>query len=173
MKYAFVIGSNAFIVPRGAISYGEHDFGKDFLKINSIYHDTSDAAEKSALSIDLNIKDVDGSPININANSAITGAPYSVIKERDSIKVLRIDGSTVIHVHQLDDESALGLEHNIVAEMEINAPIVVIRITGEFFVDSLHIRAENERLLINENGYATSAMVGKNRLEFTAEGVVI
>ena len=36
MKYAFVIGSNAFIVPRGAISYGDHDFGKEFLKINSI-----------------------------------------------------------------------------------------------------------------------------------------
>ncbi len=67
----------------------------------------------------------------------------------------------------------MSLEHNIVAELEVHAPIVVIRITGEFILGDLHIRAENEKLLVNNNGYATSAMVGKNQLVFSAEGVVL
>jgi len=115
MKYAFIVGSNAFIIPHGAISNGEHDF----LKINSIYHDTSDLGANSTFNIDLNIKDVDGSAIDIRANNAVIGASYSVIKQRDRIKVLRADGSTIIHVHQLDYEAAMGLEHNIVAELEV------------------------------------------------------
>jgi hypothetical protein len=173
MKYAFVIGSNAFIVPRGAISYGDHDFGKEFLKINSIYHDLPPSAEKTFLEVDLDIKDTDGSPIAVLANKPVNGASFTVDKERDSIKVLRADGSLIIHVHQLDDDSAMSLEHNITAELEVHAPIAVIRITGEFIVDNLHVIAENEKLYINDNGYATSALAGKNRLKFTSAGVVL
>jgi hypothetical protein len=173
MKYAFVIGSNAFIVPRGAISYGDHDFGKEFLKINSIYHDLSSSAEKSFLEIDLDIKDTDGGPVTVLANKPVNGVPITVNKERDSVKVFRADGSLIIHVHQLDDDSAMSLEHNITAELEVHAPIAVIRITGEFIVDNLHIIAENEKLYINDNGYATSALAGKNRLKFTSAGVVL
>ena len=173
MKYAFIIGSNAFIIPRGAISYGEPGNQKDFLKINSIYHDTKAPAENSFLDIDLSIKDLDGSAVIITSNKSVTGAPYTVLKERDSVRVSRPDGSLIIHVHQLDDKAAMGLEHNITAELEINAPLAVVRVSGEFLVDSLHVRAENEKLFINDNIYATSAMTGHNRLEFTGDGVVI
>jgi hypothetical protein len=173
VKYAFIIGSNAFIVPSGALSYGDRGHEKEFLKINAIYHDTKAPAENSFLDIDLNIKDINGSKVIIMGNKPVTGAPYTIKSERDSVKVLRADGSLIIHVHQLDDESAMGLEHNITAELEVHAPIAVIRINGEFFVDHLRISAENEKLYINDNGYATSAMVGKNELKFTAEGVVL
>ena len=172
MKYAFIIGSNAFIVPSGAIFYGDNA-DKEFLKINSVYHDTKDPANGGVLDIDLNIKDTDGTPVIILNNKPVIGAPYTIQKERNSVKVIRIDGTVIVHVHQLDDESAMALEHNITAELEIHAPVAVIRITGEFFVDGLHVRAENEKLFINNNGYATSAMIGKNKLEFTAEGVVL
>ncbi|WP_428329992.1 hypothetical protein [Mucilaginibacter sp.] len=170
MKYAFVIGSNAFIVPRNSINYGDN--GKHFLRVNAIYHDIP-GSENSHLEIDLDIKDTDGTAIVILANKPVTGAPYTIKQERDSIKVLRIDGSTVINVHQLDEDSAMSLEHNITAELEVQSPVVVIRITGEFIVDGLHIRAENEKLFINNNGYATSAMVGHDGLRFTSEGVVL
>jgi len=173
MKHAFVIGSNAFIVPGKTISYGEEGNWKHFLRINNIYHDTSAPAENSFLDIDLDIKDTDGTSVTVLSNTPVTGAPYTIKTKRDSIMISRLDGTTIIHVHQLDDESAMSLEHNIVAEFEVHSPIVVIRITGEFFVDSLHIRAENEKLLINDNGYATSAMVGHNDLKFTAAGVVL
>ncbi|MDB5140603.1 MAG: hypothetical protein JWR12_2519 [Mucilaginibacter sp.] len=170
MKYAFIIGSNAFIVPKGIIYCGNRENERIFLQVNSIYHDTT---EGSLLDIDVNIKDTDGTPVVIIANQAVTGAPYSIKKQRDSIKIVRSDGSMIIHVHQLDDEAAMALEHNIVVELEVHAPIAVIRISGEFMVDSLHISAENEKLYINSNGYATSAMVGKNRLTFTSAGVVL
>lgn len=171
MKYAFIIGSNAFIVPNSAISYvGENGLKREFLKINSIYHD-GPGYTNSFLDVDLNIKDTDGKQVIVVANKPATGAPYTIEKERNNVKIFRLDRSLIIQIQQLDDESAMKLEHNITAELEIHAPIVVIRISGEFFVDSLHIRAGNEKLIINENGYATSAMVGTHGLQFTAAGV--
>ena len=172
MKYAFVIGSSAFVVKGKTISYGEEGNWKSFLRINTVSQGGPDS-EGSSLNIDVDIKDTDGTPVTIVANQPVTGAPYTIKKERDSIHVLRLDGTTIIHVHQLDNDSAMSLEHNIVAELEVNLPVAVIRITGEFFVDGLHIRAENEKLLINDNGYATAALAGDNDLKFTAEGVVL
>jgi hypothetical protein len=173
MKYAYVIGSSAFIVPSRVISYSDNGEDKEFLRINSIYHDLPPKAEQSVLNIDLNIKDTDGSEINIKANKSVTISSISIKTERDSIHLLRPDGSTIIHVQQLDDESAMGLEHNITAELEVHAPIAVIRIFGEFILGELHISAENEKLFINDNGYANSVLAGKNQLEFTVEGVVL
>jgi|ERR1700761_4638394 len=172
MKYAFLIGSNAFIVPSNTISYGETESGKHFLRVNAIHND-SKGSEPSSLNIDLEIKDTDGTSVVVIANKPVTGAPYTIKTDRDSIQILRSDGSMIIHVHQLDTEAAMALEHNIVAELEVNDPVVVIRITGEFFVDHMLVKAQNEKLFINDNGYATSAMVGHNDLRFTSNGVVI
>ncbi|TWJ01528.1 hypothetical protein JN11_01679 [Mucilaginibacter frigoritolerans] len=172
MKYAYVIGSNAFIVPSKAIFVGEGENERMFLKINSIHHDTNEPVQ-SFLDIDLDIKDTDGSPVTIVSNKPVTGAPYQIVKKIDSVKVLRSDGSTIIHVHQLDDKAAMGLEHNITAELDVNAPVAVIRLNGDFLVDSLRVNAENEKLYINENGYASSASSGKNKLLFTSNGVVM
>ena len=172
MKYAYVIGSNAFIVPGKAIFYGDGENEKEFLKINSVHHDTSESVEP-VLNIDLNITDTDGMPVVIVANKPANGASYQIIEKPDSVMVLKSDGTTIIHVHQLDDEAAMALEHNITAELDVHAPVVAIRLTGEFFVGTLRITAENEKLYINHNGYASSAMAGKSNLSFTAAGVVM
>ncbi|MDF2432320.1 MAG: hypothetical protein JWP44_1951 [Mucilaginibacter sp.] len=170
MKYAFIIGSNAFIVPQGILYFGDRENETTFLQINSIYHDTITG---SLLEIDLNIKDTDGTAVIITANKAVTGAPYAIKQQRDSIKILRSDGSMIIHIHQIDDEAAMALEHNISAELEVHSPIAVVRINGGFIVDSLRVSAENEKLYINDNGYGNSVMVGKNKLIFTSAGVVL
>jgi hypothetical protein len=172
MKYAFVIGSNAFVVPRNRINYGGAEHENEFLRINSVYHDLPNA-ETSFLDIDLDIKDVNGTQVTVLANNLKTGAPYTLKKERDSIWVLKPDGSVLVQVHQLDDESAMALEHNIVAELEVNTPVAVIRLTGDFMAGDLRIRAENEKLFINENGYANSVLAGANELRFSVEGVVL
>jgi hypothetical protein len=172
MKYAFIIGSNAFSVPSNTISYGDEGFGKPFLRVNTVLHETS-PADESALSVDLHFKDTDGTQVIVLANKPATGAPYTINAEKDSVKIYRSDKTLILNIHQLDTESAMGLEHNIVAELEVHDPVSVIRITGEFMVDHLHVRAENEKLFINNIGYATSAMVGKNDLRFTSEGVVL
>ena len=171
MKYAYIIGTSAFIVPSKVITYVSEGEEKEFLRINSVYHDQDPKAGESFLECDLDIKTLDGRPITLVANKAVTGAPYKIITEKDSVQVLKADGDTIISIHQLDDESAMSLEHNITAELEVNAPIAVIRIFGEFMLGSLYIKAENEKLFINHNGYANSVQAGKNQLQFTTEGV--
>jgi len=55
----------------------------------------------------------------------------------------------------------------------VNTPVVVIRITGDFKLGDLHISAENEKLFVNNIGYANSALAGNKHLEFTAAGVML
>ena len=173
MKYAYIFGSNAFVVPSKVVSYADGEEEKEFLRINGVYHDLPPGAGEQHLDIDINIQDTDGTPVLMLANLTLNSAPYSVKKERDSIEVLRGDGSLIIHVHQLDDESAMGLEHNITAELEVNMPVAVIRVNGDFMIGNLHVSAENEKLFINGNGYGNSVQAGKNQLKFTADGVVL
>jgi hypothetical protein len=172
MKYAFVIGSNAFVVSRNTISYGEDGQEKEFLRVNAIYHDLPNK-EASFLDVSLDVRDAHGNPVIIRSNEPVMGMPYTIKRERDNVQILHADGSLIIQVHQLDDDSAMALEHNITAELEVNTPVAVIRITGDFIVGDLHIRAENEKLFINDNGYANSVQSGKNDLKFSSAGVVL
>jgi len=172
MKYAFVIGSNAFVVPQNGVCYEESGGEVEFLTINSIYHDLPQK-ETSFLEINLGIHDTDGSPIMVQNNRLQAGTAYTIRQDRDRVSVLRANGSLVIQAHQLDDDSAMSLEHNITAELEVNTPVAVIRISGDFKVGSLHIRAENEKLFINNNGYANSVLAGANNLVFSTAGVVL
>jgi len=173
MKYAYIIGSNAFVVPSKVVSYAEGAGDVEFLRINAVYHDQSPPAAPTFLDCDINIKDTDGTAMTILANKAVTAASYTINTERDSVHVLRSDGSTLIHVHQLSDDAALALEHYIVAELEVNMPVAVIRIFGNFMLGGLHVLAENEKLYINKIGHANSALAGDNQLRFTTNGVVL
>jgi len=173
MKYAYLFGTSAFVVPSKVVSYIDGSDDKEFLRINSIHHDLAPPAEEPTLNIDLHINDTDGTPILMLGNLISENLPYTEEKEKDSVKVLRADGSTVIHVHQIDDEAAMRLEHNITAEFEVNMPLVVIRVTGEFRLGNIHVNAENEKLFVNKAGYANSALAGTNQVVFTPDGVVL
>ena len=173
MKYAYIIGSNAFVVHSKVITYADHGEDKDFLRINSVYHDQGDPAPETHLDCDINIKDMNGAQVTVLANKAATGGPYTVKTTRDSIEVLRTDGSTLIHIHQMDDDTAMSLEHNITAELEVSMPVVVIRIFGDFILGGLHISAQGEKLFVNKNGYGNSVQAGLNQLRFTEEGVEV
>lgn len=167
MKYSFVFGTSAFIVPNGVISFADGENIRQVLRVQSIYHDTQ---PNSFLSVDLNITDDKGNQVVLAGSEKEFGSLFRVESRRDSVKVLKDDGSVLIHIHQLDDVSAMSLEHNITAEFEVNMPLAVIRITGDFMVEGVHIIAENEKLYVNEQGYATSALAG-NHLRFTAGGI--
>ncbi len=170
MKYAFVIGSNAFIVAHGVISYTDNGQSKEALRVKSIYHDNE---PNSFFSVDLDIEDTHGTAIKLTNNALVSGQGFKVETKRNSVQVLGNDGNVVFHAHQLDEQSAMDLESNIAKELEVSAPVVVIRIFGDFKTGALNISAENEKLFINDNGYATSAMHGTDQLQFTAEGVVL
>lgn len=173
MKYAYLFGTNAFIIPSNTITYTDNEQNNEFLRVNSIYHDTADPATRSALSINVNLRDIEGHALKIVDNEAETSLGFSITKEYNRVLVTDGNNNTVLDVHQLDDEAALSLDHIIAAELEMNAPVAVIRIRGNFMLGRLHTEADNEKLFISSNSYATSAMVGHNGLNFTADGVQI
>jgi hypothetical protein len=168
MKYAFVMGSSAFIVPTGVIRYADDDTNVEILKVNSLWHDNE---PDSYFSIDLDIRDKDGNGVIVSNNKAL-GTGVSVIADGKSVQVLDESGTNIIKVLQMDDETAMGLEHNIVAEFEVNMPLAAIRIFGDFKTHGLHILAENEKFYINDDGFATSALAG-NELRFTPAGMLL
>ena len=53
----------------------------------------------------------------------------------------------------------MGLEPFIVQELDRQDEVAVIRIRGDFMLGDTEIRAENEKLFVNDNSYATSAMI--------------
>ncbi|WP_295674766.1 hypothetical protein [uncultured Mucilaginibacter sp.] len=173
MKYAYIIGSNAFVVHSKVITYANQGEDKEFLRINAIYHDQGEPAPETHLDCDINIKDLNGTPVTLLASKAVNDGPYTIKTARDSVEVLRTDGSTLIHIHQMDDDTAMSLEHNITAELEVSMPVVVIRIFGDFILGDLRISAQSEKLFVNDNGYGNSVQAGLNQLRFTEEGVEV
>lgn len=168
MKYAFVMGSSAFVVPHGVIRYADEDTSTDILRINSLWHDND---PNSFFSIDLDIKDKNGNGVILNNNKAL-GTGVRVIADGKSVQVLDENGVNIIKVIQMDDKTAMSLEHNIIAEFEVNMPLAAIRIFGDFMTHGLHILAENEKFYVNDDGYATSAMAG-NDLRLTPAGMLL
>jgi hypothetical protein len=173
MKYAFIIGSNAFVVPSKVITYAENGSDNEFLRINSIHHDQAPPSPQTYLNCDINLNDLDGTPVNVVDNKLVNASLYEIQTSQYNVKVNRPDGSTLVHIHQLDDEAAMTLEHNITAELEVNTPVAVIRIFGEFKLGGLNIQAENEKLFINDDAWGNSVLAGTNQLRLTAGGVVL
>src|SRR4051812_26277393 len=116
MKYAYIFGSNAFISPHGYISFTDNDQNKSFLSIRSVYHDT---AQGSRLSVDLDIKDISGQEIKLTDNRNQEDYTFKIAELRDRVLITKPNGDTIIDIHQIDDQSAMDLEHNIVAELEV------------------------------------------------------
>lgn len=171
MKYAFIMGSNSFIVPGNTLVYTDHNI--NFLRINSIYRNRPAGQNPTVLDVDLDIKDTNGTIIKINKIEPAQTGKTDVAVHQDRLHITRADGMTIIDVHQMDEDTAMGLEHNIIAELEALAPDAVIRIRGNFMVDDLHLEIDNEKLFVNGNPYANSTQTGKLNLRFNHDSVVI
>jgi hypothetical protein len=170
MKFAFLFGSNVFIIPSNVISYVDNDETNEFLKIKSICHHNG---EDSALTIDTDLMDVEGRGLKIHDNEVIKSFGYKVSKSPDRILAKGMNDATVLEIEQLDEQSAKQLEHNIVAELEAQAPDAVIRIKGDFMMGKMHVAVDNEKLSIGRDSYASAAITGQNELKFTPGGLVV
>ncbi|MFB9843103.1 hypothetical protein [Mucilaginibacter ginsenosidivorans] len=173
MKYAFLLGSNLFVVPGNTISFTDNEGAHRFLRILSVNQPTPPDQPRAVLTIDADIKDNQGNEIHLIANKPEVAPPYDIMEQTDRVIVTRPNGSTVLDVHQLDDHSARSLEHNIVAEIEVNAPVAVIRVRGDFIVGDLHVEIDNEKLFLGEDSYANSVLAGSDELQFSHSGVLI
>lgn len=169
MKYAFLFGSNVFIVPTNVISYVDNDQTNEFLKIKSIRHHNGIESE---LTIDTDLKDLEGRGLRIHDNEVVKSFGYKVSCTPDRILAKGYNDDTVLDVQQLDDESASQLEHNIVAELEAHEPDAVIRITGDFMMGKMHVAVDNEKLFIGQESYASAAITGDSNLKFTPRGLM-
>lgn len=169
MKYAFLFGSNVFIVPTNVISYVDNDQTNEFLKIKSIRHNNG---AESELTIDTDLKDLEGRGLRIHDNEVVSSFGYKVSRTPDRILAKGLNNSTVLDIQQLDPESAAQLEHNIVAELEAHEPDAVIRISGDFMMGKMHVAVDDEKLFIGEESYASAAIAGDSNLKFTPRGLM-
>src|SRR3569623_1893461 len=167
MKYAFLFGSNVFIMPSNVISYVDNDQTNEFLKIKSICH--SNGAQ-SELTIDTDLKDTEGRGLRIHDNEVVTSFGYKVSRTPDRILAKGLNDDTVLDIQQLDEKSAKQLEHNIVAELEAHEPDAVIRISGDFMMGKMHVAVDNEKLFKGQDSYASAAITGNSGLMFTPRG---
>jgi hypothetical protein len=170
MKYAFLFGSNVFIIPSNVISYVDNDETNEFLKIKSICDDND---QHSSLTIDTDFKDTEGRGLQLHDNEVVKSFGYKVSKTQDSILAKGFDNSTVLEIQQLDEESTMQLEDNIVAELAAHAPVTVFRIRGDFMMGKMHVAVDNNKFSIGRDSYASSAITGNSTLKFTPSGLVM
>ena len=161
MKYAFILGSNAYIASHGVITFFEGTQETEFLKIQSVLQPVK--AGNTVLSVDLHIKDLHG---NIASN-------VRKDEEPGRVKLLNADGSTLIDVHQLDEADYMHLSHHITAELERYNPIAVIRVDGHFMVGEHRIIIDNEKLFIDDDSFAESVLIGQGGVQLRAHGVLL
>jgi len=173
MKYAFLFGSNVFVVPGNTISYVDNEQTTRFLRIVSVHKDDPSGEKRSVLTIDADIKDNEGHVLRITNNQSEDISNFHIQETYDRVLVNKRNGSTVLDVHQLDYKTAMSLEHNIVAEMEVNMPLHIIRLHGNFLAGGLHIEIDNEKLFIGDDSYAMAAQAGETDLRFSHAGVLI
>jgi hypothetical protein len=172
MKYAFILGSNAFITSHGIISYTDNGETKEFLRINDTIKNKSGVAGK-ALSVNIDIKDLNGNAVKLSNDGAAATNVHLVANDR--IKITNPDGTTVIEVHELGKDAVRGLSHHITSELDTEGTVAVIRLFGHFVVGNNHISIDNEKLFIDGNSYAESVHVEHHNggIVFTETGVLL
>ena len=173
MKYAFLFGSNVFVVPGNTISYIDNILSNRFLRIVSVHKADPSCEKRSVLTIDADIKDNEGRVLKITNNQSEDITNFLIHETYNRLLVSKRDGSTVLDVRQLDLKTAMSLEHNVVAELEVNMPLHVIRIRGNFMAGGIHVEIDNEKLFIDDGGYASAALAGDTDLRFSHSGVLI
>lgn len=172
MKYAFIMGSNAFITSHNVISYATNGESKEFVRINhTVKH--KPGAVATPLDVNVDVCDARGTSVKLSDNVIATPG-FHVEQTNDRVRILKSDDSLIIDIHELSDEAIAGLSHHITAELDREDYIVVIRLNGHFRVGDLHISIDNEKLFIDDNSYAESVQVEHSGgIVFTAAGLLM
>ncbi len=169
MKYAFILGSNAYIASHGVITFFEDTQEKEFLKIQSIFKPVK--AGNTELSVDLHIKNTEGNAIDLIGNKASNILDIDESPER--LRIFNANGSTMIDVHQLEQHDYMALSHHITAELGRYDPIAVIRLYGHFMVGNHRISIDNEKLFIDNESFAESVLIGRGGVQLRTDGVLL
>jgi len=169
MKYAFILGSNAYIASHGVITFFEDTQEKEFLKIQSIFKPVKEG--NTELSVDLHITSSGGYNIDMLANKAIGVSHIDESPER--LRIINADGTTMIDVHQLEKHDYMALSHHITAELGRYDEMAVIRLYGHFMVGNHRISIDNEKLFIDNESFAESVLIGRGGVQLRTDGVLL
>ncbi|OCX52642.1 hypothetical protein BEL04_14445 [Mucilaginibacter sp. PPCGB 2223] len=169
MKYAFVLGSNAYIANQGVITFFEDTQEKEFLRVRSVFKPVREG--NTELAVNIHIKNREGYNIDVLDNKTMNSTRIDDSPGR--FKVFNTDGSTLIDVHQLEKHDYMHLSHHITAELERYEHIAVIRVFGHFMVGDHRISIDNEKLFIDNESFAESVLIGQGGVQLRADGVLL
>src|ERR1700756_1439392 len=98
MKYAFLFGSNVFVVPGNTISYVDNEQATRFLRIVSVHKEDPEGEKRSVLSVDADIKDNEGHALHITNNKPGDITNFLVHETYNHLLISKRNGSTVLDV---------------------------------------------------------------------------
>ncbi len=172
MKYAFLLGSNAFIVNNPVITYLQDNNAVELLKIKSLYSPATNNANSTILVVDTNITDAHGHRIALMDND-LDHSDYRSVRTDKQIHVTDSEGHIVIDILQLDEAAKPGLSSHVVNELAHHPYAKVIRLRGDFMFGEHRLTIDNEKFFIDDDIYAESVQVGSNGIELSAKGVIV
>jgi hypothetical protein len=158
MKHAFIFGTSIFLSSQRTLTFADGDKSLEFLSILSFYNHQK-GTEDHVLSIDAKITSASGDVIRIAANHLQEGVGVHLETTNSRIKVFQSGHEEpVLDVYQLDTHEFAGLSSHITKEIEAQHPDAVLTIKGNFKVGDAHFLIENEKMFIDNNGYANGVV---------------
>ncbi|MBW4641375.1 MAG: hypothetical protein KME05_24805 [Gloeocapsa sp. UFS-A4-WI-NPMV-4B04] len=141
-SYAVLLGTDKLIGTNGVLSLEQNGKSLEFFRIRDVF---SQARPGSALTIDADIKDTDGTSEIKLANNApvVIGAGLRVQSSDTQLLVARDDGTVVFKAEQVEpDQSFRPATGPLKDFFEQNPVGAVIRITGNFYAGSHLIKSD-------------------------------
>ena len=172
MKYAFILGSNAFLVSKPVISFVENGTTHDLIRLNRIY-DHAKSGTDTLLDVDTDVTlPHKGGSIRLKGNKADELASgYHVKEDSKQVMILGNEDSIILDIHQLDDDAIAGLSSHVINELNWHEPYIAIRVRGAFAVGEHEIEIDNEKIFIDNESYAETVHVGDEGVLLSTAGI--
>jgi hypothetical protein len=159
MKHAFIFGTTIFLSEQRTLTLVNGEISTEFLKVLSFYNHQK-GTEDRVLRIDANITSATGDVIIKIVDNQVEATPGIRLETHDNrIKVYQAGHEEpVLDVYQLDSHEFAGLSSHVTKEIEAQHPDAVLTIKGNFRVGGAHFLIENEKMFIDQNGYANGVV---------------
>jgi hypothetical protein len=160
MKHAFIFGTTIFLSEQNTLTLNDGDTNAEFLRILSFNNDNS---PDKTLCINATISTLDGGIVHVRANAVEDRADIRTVVTDGRIKIFQTGhDEPLLDVYQLDPHEFHGLSSHILNEIHAQHPDKVLTIKGNFKVGGVHFFIENEKMFIDNNGYANGVVNAHN-----------
>lgn len=158
MKHAFIFGTTIFLSEQRTLTVNDGNNSTEFLRILTYYNEQK-GNENQPLRIAARIATTDGKALNITDNVVADRADIRVDLSNYRIKIYQTGHEQpVLDVYQMDKHEFHGLSSHILNEIHAQEPDRVITIKGNFNVGEVHFFIENEKMFVDNNGYANGVV---------------